>query len=186
MIEDTAAPKAHGPYAVAAMLSEGYRSLPRAADERTTLESFLEWQRDTLARKCDGLTAEQLRTRSAPPSPLSLLGLLRHMADDERGWFRRTLGGQDLPSLYSTDADPDGDFDNVDDADAAEALTTWRAECEQSRGVIAGHALDDIVHQKTGSAVSMRWIMTHMIEEYSRHNGHADLLRERIDGATGY
>lgn len=168
------------------MLSDGYRSLPRTADERTTLESFLEWQRDTLARKCDGLTTEQLRARAAPPSTLSLLGLLRHLADDERGWFRRTLGGQDLPPLYSTDADPDGDFDDVGSADAAEALATWREECEQSRVVIAVHALDDIVHQKTGAAVSMRWIMTHMIEEYSRHNGHADLLRQCIDGAVGY
>jgi uncharacterized damage-inducible protein DinB len=186
VIEDSAAPEAHGPYAVTRMLSEGYRSLPRAADERTTLQSFLEWQRDTLARKCDGLTTEQLRVRAAPPSTLSLLGLLRHLADVERGWFQRTLDGQDLPDLYSTDADPDGDFDNVDYADAAEAMATWRRECERSRAVIANHALDDIVHQKTGTAVSMRWIMTHMVEEYSRHNGHADLLRQRIDGATGY
>ena len=168
------------------MLSEGYRSLPRTADERTTLLTFLEWQRDTLAGKCAGLTDAQLRTRAAPPSTLSLLGLLRHLADVERGWFRRTLGGEDLPDRFATDADPDADFNDVDSADADEAKHAWREECEHANGVIETHALDDIVHQKTGRAVSMRWILTHMVEEYSRHNGHADLLRERIDGATGY
>jgi uncharacterized damage-inducible protein DinB len=163
-----------------------YKDLPRNTDERTTLLTFLEWQRATIARKCEGLTAEQLRQRSAPPSTLSLLGLVRHLADVERGWFRRTLAGEDVEDIYSSDADPDGDFNNIDSVDVDEALATWRSECEQARKIVASRTLDDTGRQRTGSVVSMRWILVHMVEEYSRHNGHADLLRERIDGAVGY
>lgn len=163
-----------------------YKELPRNADERTTLLAFLEWQRATLARKCRGLTDGQLRNRSAPPSTLSLVGLVRHMADVERGWFRRTLALEDVPAIYSSDADPDGEFDNVDTADVADAFETWRSECEHARRIVAAHDLDDTGRQRTGDPVSMRWILTHMVEEYSRHNGHADLLRQRIDGAVGY
>jgi uncharacterized damage-inducible protein DinB len=160
--------------------------LPSNADERTTLVAFLEWQRATLARKTDGLTAEQLRDRSAPPSTLSLLGLVRHMADVERGWFRRTLAMEDVPVIYSSDSDPDGEFDNVDTADVNEAFATWQDECERAREIVASRGLDDSGRQRQGNIVSMRWILVHMIEEYSRHNGHADLLRQRIDGAVGY
>ena len=163
-----------------------YSDLPRNADERSTLIAFLEWQRATLARKCDGLTAEQLRDRSAAPSTLSLLGLVRHMADVERGWFRRTLAQEAVPDLYSSDADPDGDFDNVERADVDEAFTAWRAACDHSRQIVASRQLDDTGRNRHGQIVSLRWILVHMVEEYSRHNGHADLLRERIDGAVGY
>ena len=164
-----------------------YDDIPRTADERTTLLSFLAWQRETVERKCAGLTDEQLRLRSAPPSTLSLLGLVRHLADVERGWLRRTLGGDTtLPVRFSTDDDPDGDFDNVDSADVHETFAAWREERDLGDRVIEQHQLDDIVRHRTGREVSMRWILTHLIEEYSRHNGHADLLRERIDGATGY
>ncbi|HWW10548.1 MAG TPA: DinB family protein [Candidatus Acidoferrales bacterium] len=162
------------------------RDTPRTADEKETLTAFLEWQRATLAQKCAGLTDEQLRERSAPPSTLSLLGLVRHMADVERGWFRRTLDQADVPPLYSTDSDPDGEFDNVDTANVEEAFATWGAECQQARDIVSAHELDDTGRQRSGRLISMRWILNHMIEEYSRHNGHADLLRERIDGATGY
>ena len=136
-----------------------YPDLPRNTDERSTLTAFLEWQRSTLARKCEGLTAEQLRLRSAAPSTLSLLGLVRHMADVERGWFRRTLAMEEIPYIYSSDSDPDGDFDNIDAGEVGEAFATWRAECEHARQIAAAHQLDDV---------------------------HADLLRERIDGAVGY
>jgi len=163
-----------------------YSTLPRVADELTTLAAFLEWQRATLARKCEGLTIDEMRRRSAPPSTLSLLGLVRHMADVERGWFRRTLAQEDVPARYSSDADPDGDFDNVDAADVDEAFAAWRDECDRAREIVAAHALDDVGVQRTGRTASLRWILVHMIEEYSRHNGHADLLRERIDGAVGY
>jgi len=87
-----------------------YTDISRNADERTTLLEFLEWQRATLARKCEGLTPDQLRRRSVPPATLSLLGLVRHLADVERGWFRRTLAGENAPEVFASEADPDGDF----------------------------------------------------------------------------
>jgi len=96
------------------------------------LVSWLDWHRATLAVKCEGVDPERLRERSVPPSSMSLLGLIRHMADVERGWFQRTLAGEDAPRIYYSDEDPDGDFDNVDDADVAEAFATWRAECERA------------------------------------------------------
>jgi uncharacterized damage-inducible protein DinB len=159
---------------------------PPEADERTTLLSFLDYHRQTLAWKCDGLDHIQLRERNIPPSSLSLLGLVRHMADVERSWFRRTLGGEDVPRIYYSDEDPDGDFDNVDTADVDEAFATWRAECDRAREIVAATpSLDVTGTQRLGNKVSLRWILVHMIEEYARHNGHADLLRERIDGAVG-
>ncbi len=163
-----------------------YQEIPRSGDERSTLLAFLEWQRETLARKCAGLAPDQLRMRSAEPSTLSLLGLVRHMADVERGWFRVTLAGEELPERYSTDDDVDGDFNHVDTADVDEAFASWHEECGRADDIISRRALDATGKQRTGREVSMRWILNHMIEEYSRHNGHADLLRERIDGATGY
>lgn len=163
-----------------------YQEIPRSGDERSTLLAFLEWQRETLARKCAGLAPDQLRIRSVEPSTLSLLGLVRHMADVERGWFRVTLAGEKLPERYSTDDDVDGDFNHVDTADVDEAFASWHEECGRADDIISRRALDATGKQRTGREVSMRWILNHMIEEYSRHNGHADLLRERIDGATGY
>lgn len=163
-----------------------YDEIPRTADERETLVAFLEWQRSTLARKCAGLTAEQLRRRSAAPSTLSLLGLVRHLTDVERGWFRRTLAHEDVGDLYATQSDPDADFNDIDGADVDETFAAWRSECERASQVIARYQLTDEGRQRTGRAVSLRWILVHMIEEYSRHNGHADLIRQRIDGATGY
>jgi uncharacterized damage-inducible protein DinB len=161
-----------------------YDEIPRTGDERSTLLAFLEWQRSTLARKCAGLKPDQLRIRSVEPSTMSLLGLVRHMADVERGWFRRTLAGEDVEYRYSSDDDLDGEFDNVDSADVDEAFAAWNEECTRADEIISRRALDATGHQRTGTEVSMRWVLNHMIEEYSRHNGHADLLRERIDGAT--
>ena len=162
-----------------------YDEIPRNGDERSTLLAFLEWQRATLARKCAGLDAGQLRLRAAEPSTLTLLGLVRHMADVELGWFRRTLAGEDVADHYASDDDPDGDFNNVDSADVDEAFATWRADCARADEIVSRRALEATGHQRTGREVSMRWILNHMIEEYSRHNGHADILRERIDGETG-
>ncbi|MEV4323032.1 DinB family protein [Microbispora rosea] len=160
---------------------------PVVAGERAMLRAWLDWHRETLAVKCQGLTEEQLRLRSVPPSSMSLLGLVRHMADVERAWFRRRLNGEDLGGIYYSDDDPDGEFDNVDTASAEEAFATWHAEIEHARA--AEEACADLdTTTKTGRQGvhhSLRWIMCHMIEEYARHNGHADLLRERIDGATG-
>jgi uncharacterized damage-inducible protein DinB len=163
-----------------------YDEIPRNDDERSTLLGFFEWQRLTLARKCEGLQPDQLRRRAAEPSTLSLLGLVRHMADVERGWFRRTLAGEDVEERYSSDDDIDGDFDNVDAAGVEEAFAAWEEERTRSDEIISRRALDATGKQRSGREVSMRWILNHMIEEYSRHNGHADILRQRIDGATGY
>ena len=155
------------------------------ADERTMLEGWLDYHRATLEMKCEGLSAEQLRLCSVPPSTLSLLGLVRHMAEVERSWFRRRFAGQDAPLLYCSDSDPDGDFDRVDTADPSEAFATWRAECEAARALTADVSSLDARAAGTVDSISLRWILTHMIEEYARHNGHADLLRQRIDGAVG-
>jgi uncharacterized damage-inducible protein DinB len=160
---------------------------PFIADERPMLEAWLEYHRATLAMKCDGLSTEQLRQRAVPPSSLSLLGLVRHMAEVERGWFRRTLNGEEAGQLYCSEADPDGDFDHVDDAEPAEAFAAWRAECDHARELLAAAPSLDATgaRQRRGEPVSLRWILVHMIEEYARHNGHADFLRERIDGSVG-
>ena len=156
------------------------------AGERQMLEVWLDFHRQTLLGKCSGLTAEQLRQRAAPPSTLSLLGLVRHMTDVERGWFRRRIAGEDVGFLYSSEADPDGEFDNVEYADAEQDFAAYLAEVEVARRAAAGRELDEtFYHERLEVVMSVRWVYLHLIEEYARHNGHADLLRERIDGATG-
>ncbi|MDP4501464.1 DinB family protein [Nonomuraea sp. NBC_00507] len=157
---------------------------PLTGDELTVLNNWLEWHRATLAVKCAGLSDEQLRLRSAPPSTLSLLGLVRHMAHVERSWFRRVLNGEDIPKLWDKDRDNDADFNDVDTASAEEAFATWQDEIERARAISAATPLD-AVGDRNGRDCTHRWILVHMIEEYARHNGHADLLRERIDGVTG-
>lgn len=163
------------------------------AEERSMLEAWLDFHRATLELKCEGLSAEQLRQRAVPPSTLSLLGLVRHMAEVERSWFRRTLMDEDVGPLYYSDVNPDGDFDDVDAADPTEAFAAWHAECDRARSLAAGiPSLEavgarhrDPAPENQGNSVSLRWIFVHMIEEYARHNGHADLLRQRIDGSVG-
>ncbi|MEV7992267.1 DinB family protein [Streptomyces sp. NPDC086077] len=158
------------------------------ADERAMLEGWLEYHRQTLAWKCEGLSDAQLRTAAVEPSELSLMGLVRHMAEVERGWFRKVLVGDDPGPIYYTEEDRDGDF-HLTEADTwAEAYATWQAEIATARTNAAGFALDDLSKGRsrhTDKPFNLRWIYTHMIEEYARHNGHADLIRERVDGATG-
>jgi len=160
---------------------------PYVADERRMLDAWLDFHRATLLGKCAGLDGEQLKRRSVEPSSLSLLGLVRHMTEVERHWFLRHLAGGDPEPLYYSDADPDGDFDHVDDADPAADLARYRAEVARCRDAAA--AVDDLdalaARPRRGQPLSLRWIYVHMIEEYARHNGHADLIRERIDGAVG-
>jgi uncharacterized damage-inducible protein DinB len=158
---------------------------PLEADERDMLTAWLDFHRDTLAWKCDGLTDDQLRQRSVPPSSMSLLGLVRHMAEVERSWFRRVLNGEDAPPRYYTDTNPDGEFDDVDAADVAEGFAAWRADCARARELVAAAPSLDVTGERRDERFSLRWILVHMIEEYARHNGHADLLRERIDGVVG-
>jgi uncharacterized damage-inducible protein DinB len=156
------------------------------AAEQPMLTAWLDYERATLALKCQGLSDSQLCERAVRPSTLSLLGLVRHMAEVERNWFRRVLSGESAePHYYSDPDDPDGDFDNVDAADVGEAFATWGAECDNARAVVAAATSLDVTGIRRGERVSLRWILVHMIEEYARHNGHADLLRERIDGTVG-
>ena len=150
---------------------------PHRSGERATLAGFLEYQRETLAWKCAGLTDAQLRERPVAPSGLSLLGLVRHLAEVERGWFREDLLGERLEPLWG--AEPDF---AVEEAEVAAAFAAWQTECARSRSIVDGLPSLDV----TGTGgYSARWIITHMIEEYARHNGHADLIRERLDGSTG-
>jgi uncharacterized damage-inducible protein DinB len=156
-------------------------------DERKTLVDFLRFQRQTLEVKCSGLTPEQLATRSVPPSTMSLLGLVRHLAHVERIWFKIRFDGQDLPRLYQTADDPDGDFDGAvaDQAVVDEAWETWRAEVAFAEQWTESHPLDFIAQLGEHGQISLRELLVHMVEEYARHNGHADLLRECIDGRVG-
>ncbi|KJS63755.1 DinB family protein [Streptomyces rubellomurinus] len=160
---------------------------PMVADEATMLTAWLDFHRSTLALKCQGLADDQLRLRSAPPSNLSLLGLVRHMAEVEQHWFQRVLLGTELPGgIFWTEEDEDGDFNNVDTADVAHDFAAWRAEIDAARRAAEGLPLDTVAERpRRGQEVTLRWIMVHMIEEYARHNGHADLLRELVDGSTG-
>ncbi|GAB3002872.1 DinB family protein [Streptomyces pseudoechinosporeus] len=158
------------------------------ADERTMLEGWLDYHRQTLAWKGEGLTDAQLRTASVEPSELTLMGLVRHMAEVERGWFRKVLAAEDAGPIYYTEEDRDGEFHLSETDTWEEAYATWQAEIESARRNAARFGLDDISegkHRRTGERFNLRWIYTHMIEEYARHNGHADLIRERIDGVTG-
>jgi uncharacterized damage-inducible protein DinB len=167
------------------MTSDERPEPPLQGDERATLAGFLDYHRATLAWKCSGLTDDQLRERPSPPSTLSLLGLVRHLADVERGWFRRTFAREDAPPLYYSDDDRDGEFDNVEKADVAEAFAAWERECVFAREAVAAAPNLDAVGHGKDRAYSLRWILVHMIEEYARHNGHADLIRERLDGSVG-
>jgi uncharacterized damage-inducible protein DinB len=159
---------------------------PTDADERATLVGFLEYHRATLAAKCMGLNDAQLRARAVEPSNLSLLGLVRHMAEVERGWFRAGVDGEDVGDLWVSPGEPDADFDRVDSADVAEAFAAWDEEYVRARAIVeVAPSLDTTFEHPRLGPVSLRWVLLHMIEEYARHNGHADLLRERIDGTTG-
>ncbi|WP_405935939.1 DinB family protein [Streptomyces sp. NBC_00726] len=160
---------------------------PLDADERTGLESWLDFYRATLAQKCADLTEEQARGASVPPSSLTPMGLVQHLAEVERNWFRRILTGADVPQLYGPPAGPGvhtGGFGLAGDATFADALAVWRAEVAVCRAVCAERSPEDSA-PFMGGEVKLRWIYHHMIGEYARHCGHADLLRERIDGSTG-
>jgi uncharacterized damage-inducible protein DinB len=158
-------------------------------DERPVLLGYLDYHRAVLARKAEGLTDEQARLEACPPSDLTLLGLIRHMTEVERQWFRRALMAEDAPPLYYEDAHPegdeDGDFHPPADATLAEALAAYWAEIRVTDLNIAAASLDELSRGEPDSGTSLRRIIVHMIEEYARHCGHADLLRQAIDGWTG-
>jgi len=161
---------------------------PTLGDEKATVAEFLRFQRLTLELKCADLDAEQLARRSVEPSTMSLLGLVRHMAAVERNWFKRRLAGLDVPKLYQTEDEPDGDFDGAvaDPEVVAEAWSSWRQEVAFAEAYVAEATDLGATYEIPGhGSLSLREVLVHMVEEYARHNGHADLLRERIDGRIG-
>ncbi|RKN49655.1 DinB family protein [Micromonospora endolithica] len=159
---------------------------PYVGDERTLLEGWLDYHRQTLLLKCAGLTAEQLKTPSVAPSGLTLLGLVRHLAEVEAWWFRENAAGETVDYPYFTEENPDADHD-VRDADPEADFATFHRQVELARAAAAGRSLDQTFVEvgPKKRTFNLRWVYLHMIEEYARHNGHADLIRERIDGATG-
>jgi uncharacterized damage-inducible protein DinB len=170
---------------------------PRDGAEAATLVGFLDYQRETLQRKCRGLSDEQLRV-ALPPSPITLGGLLKHLACVEDSWFTEVVAGQPLPEPWASvdfESDPDWSWHSAA-ADSGEALRTlWAERVSRSRAIVAAQLseAEDVALSQTHPVlywgdqerVSLRWVLAHMIEEYARHNGHADLIRESIDGQTG-
>jgi uncharacterized damage-inducible protein DinB len=159
--------------------------LPYLAAERVRLDAWLDYHRATLRQKCAGLSAEQLAVRPVASSGLSLLGLVRHMAGNERIWFRIRFGQAAVEDLYQSPDYPGGaEFALADPAHAEADFATYTEEVAQARLIVRGRSLDERFGDATVT-VDLRWLYAHMIDEYARHNGHADLIRELVDGATG-
>ncbi|MGD0055513.1 MAG: DinB family protein [Acidimicrobiales bacterium] len=162
-------------------------SLIYLGDERSQLDSWLTFYRETLLMKCDGLDIEQMKQRPIPSSKLSLLGLVRHMTFVEQTWFERIFAGIERPRYYKDEPASDGDFDDLNSAGLGEVLSNYGHVIEVSTACAQGHGLDEVSATPwRGREVDLRWIYLHMFEEYARHCGHADLVRELVDGATGY
>ena len=152
--------------------------------EKQMLMAYLDYHRQTLARKLDGLTGEQAISRSTV-SQLTLLGIVRHLTEVERGWINEDFDGQDLPPLYSRPGAPDADFEELDPVGLDADLAAWRDQIADTDGIVGAHQLDNKVEHERMGEISLRWILLHVLEEYARHNGHADIIREAIDGAVG-
>jgi hypothetical protein len=159
---------------------------PFIAGERAMLGGFLDSYRSSLLARCSGLNGHQLAERAVPPSNLSLLGLIRHLTDVERTWFRVRFGAEQLDSAYARPERPGAAFEDVDGADAARYLERLTAEQEAARRSVARLPLDAVYVSERWGPMSLRWAYSHMIAEYAGHCGHADLIRERIDGRTGW
>lgn len=154
--------------------------------EGAQLASWIDFYRATLLMKCAELSVEQLSLASVPPSTMTLLGILRHMTMVEQYWYQVIFAGLDVELFYKN-GDPDGDFKYLGDTALDEVEERFRVTCGLSRDLIGGHDLDEVAPVlRHGNEVDLRWIQLHMIEEYARHCGHADLLRECIDATTGY
>jgi uncharacterized damage-inducible protein DinB len=158
---------------------------PFTGDEHSMLSTWMDYQRSTLLWKCQQLDGEALARRDVPPSPVSLLGIVRHMTIVEWHWFEHIFAGNSAPRPIAVEPESDDDWNDLDPSRAMEDIKEFERECEVTRGIVAGASNLDEVAANAQDTISLRWIMVHMIEEYARHNGHADLLRERIDGAVG-
>jgi uncharacterized damage-inducible protein DinB len=156
---------------------------PTDGGEGTMLAAFLDLQRGVLLRKVGELPEDDLR-RPMTRSGLTLLGMLKHLAHVERYWFQQVFAGEDVDFPWS-DEDPDADWRAEADETPAEIAALYGASCERSRAIVATASLDDTILSPRGATMSLRWIMLHMIEETARHLGHADLMRESLDGRTG-
>ncbi|WP_344024348.1 DinB family protein [Pseudonocardia kongjuensis] len=167
------------------MTTDGRAVPPMQAGEQATLDGWLDFYRATLVGKCTGPGDDLVRAAPLPPSSLTLLGLVRHLAAVERNWFRIVLAGEEVPPLFHPDPETghDGGFE-LDGAGLAEALALWEDEVRRARAARAA-AGPDGVGSLAGRPVSVRWIVVHMIGEYARHCGHADLIREQLDGRAG-
>lgn len=161
---------------------------PMLGGEREVLEHWLDLYRETVFLKIAGLTGDQLAVRAVPPSSLSLIGVVRHLAYVEAYWLRTVLHGEEAPSHWCTPDNPDGDFDGASADTAAESVEVYERELVTTRERQADWSdLDTpVVGRRHGQQVNLRWILTHLLEEYARHLGHMDLLREAVDGRTGY
>lgn len=162
-------------------------SLPSSGPERATLEAFLDFYRATLLTKCDGLDDAALRQRPVATSALSLLGLVRHCTFVEQVWFQVVFSALEVEEYYKLPEDRDADFNDLNSATVEEVFANYDRAVARSRELAAGHDFDEMARAaRRGREVDLRWIYVHLIEEYARHLGHADLLREMIDGETGY
>lgn len=162
---------------------------PMTGDERAVLDHWLDLYRDTVLLKIAGLDAQALAHRALPPSSMSLIGVVRHLTEVVAYWLRVVLlDEQDVPDYYCTPSSQDGDFDDVDPATAAADVAAYQSELAVTRAnAVAWPDLAGPVRGlRKGKQVNLRWVLTHLIEEYARHLGHMDLLREQIDGRTGY
>jgi hypothetical protein len=160
---------------------------PTTGSARSQLDGWLDFERATLLHKCNGLKVAQLKVRPVATSSLSLLGIVRHMTFVEQLWFETVFAGRETVGYYKTDADRDADFNDLDSVAAEEVFDLFVRTVELSRELASGHAESELAAApRRGREVDLHWIYVHMIEEYARHNGHADLIRELVDGATGY
>jgi uncharacterized damage-inducible protein DinB len=161
--------------------------IPFNGPERVQLDAWLDFYRATLLEKCDGLSAAQLKERPVATSSLSLLGLVRHMTFVEQIWFENRFAGIETVDYYKTEDDRDSDFNDLEDTAVEDVFDLFGRACNVSRDVATGHDLgESAVVVSRGRDIDLRWILIHMIEEYARHCGHADLIRELIDQVTGY
>ncbi|GLY15608.1 DinB family protein [Kineosporia rhizophila] len=160
--------------------------LSASTDERALLLGYLDFQREALVRNCAGVADADLRRHPVPSSQLTLLGLLRHLAAVERWYFQVVLADENPPELYTETDDAEEEFVHLATATGPAALATWREQVAHSRRITTGLTLGDtVVHPVNGRTVSLRWVLLHLVDEYARHNGHADLIREAIDGVRG-
>jgi uncharacterized damage-inducible protein DinB len=155
--------------------------------EADVIWSMVDFYRSTLLTKCQGLAEDQLKCHSVRPSSLTLLGLLQHMTAVERYWFEECAEGRAVEPIYSSDTFRNGDFEALDTFPVKEVAERYHAACASSRGIAAAHSFEEVVESEAyGHPLSIRFIAVHMVDEYARHCGHADLLREAVDGVVGY